>query len=778
MPQHIVVTGARENNLQDVTVRIPKGRLTVFTGVSGSGKSSVVFDTIAVESQRQLNETFTWFIRNRLPKYERPHADALEDLTPAIVVDQRPIGGHSRSTVGTMTDIHSVLRVLYSRCSTPSAGPATAYSFNDPSGMCEHCDGLGRTVRPDYDRIIDPTKSLADGAIAFPPFRPGTFHGQTYVNSPDLDPHKPVGAFTESERAFLMRGRGAKVRVTGSTFEVENDYEGVADRFDRLYLKRDLAALSQKTRDLVEQYLAEGECPSCHGARLNTAALAGRIAGLSIADCSRMEVTDLIPALSAVDDPVGGPIAAAAVTALERIRAIGLGYLSLDRPTQSLSGGEGQRLKMVRHLGSSLTGMTYIFDEPSIGLHPRDVGRLNDLLLRLRDKGNTVLVVEHDADVIAVADHVVDMGPGAGADGGRIVFEGTPQELRRADTPTGRCLRRRGGTKDVCRTPTGGLWVKNVSLHNLKDVSVEFPTGVLTAVTGVAGSGKSTLVSEAFTEAHPQAVVVDQSTIGISARSTPATYLGIMDSMRKLFARVTGTSPGLFSFNSGGACGGCKGRGIIHSDLAFMDPVTTTCPDCAGRRFKDEVLELRVEGHSIADVLDLTADQALAFFGALEDSTVGSLASAPRRQLSALRDVGLTYLTLGQPLSTLSGGERQRIKLATRLHRTGAVYVLDEPTTGLHMADVDGLVALLDRLVDDGNTVIVVEHNLDVIRRADRVVDLGPEGGKHGGEVIFTGTPAELLGAEGSFTAQHLRELVGGATASSGSPRPRSVVSR
>ncbi|MGP4052746.1 ATP-binding cassette domain-containing protein [Streptomyces sp. 2A115] len=748
----INVVGARENNLQDVTLHIPKGRLTVFTGVSGSGKSSIVFDTIAVESQRQLNETFTWFVRNRLPKYERPHAEAIEDLSPAIVVDQKPVGGHSRSTVGTMTDVYSVVRVLFSRHGSPSAGPATAYSFNDPSGMCPECDGLGRTVRPDWDRILDPDRSLADGAVRFPPFAAGTWQGQTYTNATELDPHKPVRRFSGAEREFLLRGRpGSKVSISGSGGTWNTDYEGLADRFERLYLKRDLSALSQKTRDQVQGFLAEGTCPECGGARLNAAALATRIGGLSIADCARMEVSDLIAVLKDIDDPVATPVAAAAVASLERIEAIGLGYLSLDRETSTLSGGEGQRLRMVRHLGSSLTGMTYIFDEPTVGLHPRDVGRLGDLLLRLRDKGNTVLVVEHDPDVIALADHAVDMGPGAGADGGRVVFEGTPAELASADTPTGRCLRRRAEVKRRPRRAPGGLWVKGADLHNLRDVTVEFPTGVLTAVTGVAGSGKSTLVSQVFTATHPDAVVVDQSSIGISARSTPATYLGVMDTVRKVFARETGVEPGLFSFNSEGACGTCQGRGISYTDLAFMDPVTTTCPDCEGRRFKDEVLRLTVGGNSIADVLEMTADQALGFF---EDTGV-------RRRLRALRDVGLTYLTLGQPLSTLSGGERQRIKLATRLHRTGAVYVLDEPTTGLHMSDVDGLLGLLDRLVDAGNTVLAVEHNLDVVAHADWIIDLGPDGGRDGGQVVFEGTPRQLLGAEGSFTAEHLRRYVG-----------------
>ncbi|CAL9612208.1 ATP-binding cassette domain-containing protein [Streptomyces sp. enrichment culture] len=751
MPDFITLTGARENNLKDVTLRIPKGRLTVFTGVSGSGKSSVVFDTIAVESQRQLNETFTWFVRNRLPRYERPHADELADLSPAIVVDQRPLGGHSRSTVGTMTDIYAVIRVLFSRHGTPSAGPATAYSFNDPAGMCPECDGLGRTVGPDWDRILDPELSLAGGAVRFPPFAAGTWQGQAYTNSAELDPHKPVGRFTAAEREFLMRGRpGSKVTVSGAGGTWTTEYEGLADRFERLYLKRDLSAMSQKTRDLVKEFLTEGTCPACEGARLNAAALATRINGLTIADCTRMQVTELIAVLREIDDPVAGPIARAAVTALERVDAIGLGYLSLDRETSTLSGGEGQRLKTVRHLGSSLTGMTYIFDEPSVGLHPRDVGRLGDLLLRLRDKGNTVLVVEHDPDVIRLADHVVDMGPGAGTGGGRVVFEGTPHELAASGTVTGRCLQRPVVLKEDVRTAHGGLWVKGADRHNLRDVTVEFPAGVLTVVTGVAGSGKSTLVEE-FTAAHPDAVVVDQSSVGISARSTPATYLGVMDAIRRIFARGTGAEPGFFSFNSSGACGTCEGRGIIHTDLAFMDPVTTTCRDCEGRRFKDEVLRLTLDGVSVADVLEMTADDALEYF---QDTGV-------RRRLRALRDVGLTYLTLGQPLSTLSGGERQRIKLATRLHRTGAVYVLDEPTTGLHMSDVDGLLGLLDRLVDGGNTVVVVEHNLDVVARADWIVDLGPDGGRDGGRVVFEGTPRELLAAPDSVTGEYLRRATG-----------------
>ncbi|MER7108250.1 excinuclease ABC subunit UvrA [Streptomyces sp. NPDC000229] len=755
MASSIVIEGARENNLRDVSLTLPKNSITVFTGVSGSGKSSVVFDTIAVESQRQLNETFTWFIRNRLPKYERPHVDVIDDLSVAIVVDQKPIGGNVRSTVGTMTDIFSVLRVLFSRYGTPSAGPATAYSFNDPSGMCPVCDGVGRTVRLDLDKAVDWSKSLNGGALRLPGTSVGSWQWKLYADSGLFDPDKPLADYTEAERRVLLHGTDqgseVKVRLTMKSGAADVRFEGLVDRFDRLYLKRDTAGLSDAYKETVQNVTTQGVCETCGGARLNEAALATRIDGLNIADYARMEVSDLVGVLAAIDDPVASPIAAAARERLERLVGIGLGYLSLDRETTTLSGGEGQRLKMVRHLGSSLTGLTFVFDEPSVGLHPRDVGRLNDLLVRLRDKGNTVLVVEHDPDVMAIADHIVDMGPRAGTDGGEVVYAGPFAALRDADTLTGRCLRRRTPLKETFRSPTGWLPVTGADLHNLKGIDVRFPTGVLTAVTGVAGSGKSTLVSEVFTSAYPEAVVIDQSAITASSRSTPASYLGIMDTVRKVFAKENGVPASLFSFNSAGACSVCAGRGVIYTDLAFMDPVTTTCEACEGRRFHDDVLEHRVRGRSIVDVLQMTAADAIAFF---DDRAL-------RRKLRTLNDVGLTYLTLGQLLSSLSGGERQRIKLATQLHRTGSVYVLDEPTTGLHMADVDTLVALLDRLVDAGNTVVCVEHNMDVVKRADWVIDLGPDGGKHGGELVFEGTPARLLEHRKSFTAEYLRRDLG-----------------
>lgn len=751
MPENIVITGARENNLQNVSLTIPKNQITVFTGVSGSGKSSIVFDTIAVESQRQLNETFTWFIRNRLPKYERPLADGIDELSVAIIVDQKPIGGNVRSTVGTMTDIYSVLRVLFSRHGTPSAGAATAYSFNDPAGMCTECDGIGRTVRLDVERAVDWSRSLNEGALLLPGLTVGSWEWKLYAESGHFDADQPIGDFSAEKRELLLYGADFTVPIQLKSGSAEMRFEGIVSRFTRLFLKRDTANLSAKRREAADRFVVQRPCESCDGTRLNKAALATRIGGLNIAEWTRMEVVDLVEVLAGIDDPVATPIATAARQRLERLVGIGLGYLSLDRETTTLSGGEGQRLKMVRHLGSSLTGLTFVFDEPSVGLHPRDVGRLNDLLIRLRDRGNTVLVVEHDPDVIVIADHVVDMGPGAGRDGGRVVYEGPVEQLHTADTPTGRSMRHRTGLKESFRTPSGWLPLAGADLHNLRNLDVRFPTGVLTAVTGVAGSGKSTLVSQVFTTAYPEAVVIDQGAITASSRSTPASFLGVMDTIRKVFAQVNGVPAGLFSFNSDGACGECAGRGVIYTDLAFMDPVTTVCPVCEGRRFHDEVLKHRVGGASIVDVLEMTAAGAIEFF---DDQTVS-------RKLRTLNEVGLTYLSLGQPLSSLSGGERQRLKLATQLHRTGSVYVLDEPTTGLHRADVDTLITLLDRLVDAGNSVICVEHHMDVVKRADWVIDLGPEGGKHGGALVFAGTPEGLLANRASYTAEYLRRDLG-----------------
>ncbi len=748
VPDVIRVLGASEHNLRDVSLDIPKNKITVFTGVSGSGKSSIVFDTVAVEAQRQLYATFPAFILNFLPRYERPHAEAIDNLTAPVIIDQQPVGGGPRSTVGTMTDIYSMVRAMFARFGSPSAGFVYHYSFNVPQGMCPECDGLGVTVRVDPDRLVDRTRSLNEGAILLPGHGPGGNEWKLYGESGRFDPDKKLADYTAEEFHDLLYGSGGTVELTFAKGTWKANYEGVAAKFTRTRLQRDTSALSEKTREQMQRFLTEGVCPSCAGARLNAAALATRIDGRNIADWSRMQITDLMTVVAGITDPAARGLADAIVAALGRVADIGLGYLSLDRPTSTLSGGEGQRLKMVKHLSSTLIGLTYIFDEPSVGLHPRDVGRLNTLLRALRDKGNTVLVVEHDPDVIRIADHIVDVGPRAGVHGGRIVFQGGFAQLRAADTPTGAGLRRPFAVKTRFREPRGELLIEHADVHNLKDVTVGIPVGVLTAVTGVAGSGKSSLIRDVFVRRYPEAIFVDQSAIGASSRSTPATYLGLLDPIRKLFAKTTGQSAALFSFNSAGACKQCEGRGVIVTEIAYMDPVTTHCDACDGRRFSDDVLAHTVRGASIADVLAMSAEQALEFFAE----------KAIHAKLRTMNEVGLEYLSLGQAMSTLSGGERQRIKLATQLGNVGSVYVLDEPTTGLHMSDVDTLLGLLDGLVDRGNTVVVIEHNLDVVGHADWVIDLGPDGGKDGGEVVFTGTPAELLTHPTSLTGEYLRK--------------------
>ncbi|MCP2314798.1 excinuclease ABC, A subunit [Nocardia amikacinitolerans] len=744
----IRVLGASEHNLRNVSLEIPKNKITVFTGVSGSGKSSIVFDTIAVESQRQLYATFPAFVLNFLPRYERPHAEAIENLTAPVIIDQQPVGGGPRSTVGTMTDIYSMVRAMFARFGSPSAGFVYNYSFNVPQGMCPDCDGLGMTVRADPDRLVDRTKSLNEGAILLPGYGVGSGDWQLYGNSGRFDPDKKLADYTEAEFQDFLYGSGGKVELTFAKGTWKANYEGLAEKFTRTRLQRDTSTLSEKTREQMQKFLTEGVCPTCKGARLNAAALATEIDGRNIAEWSRMQITDLMAVLDEITDPAALGLADAIRTALRRVADIGLGYLSLDRPTSTLSGGEGQRLKMIKHLSSTLIGMTYIFDEPSVGLHPRDVGRLNDLLKALRDKGNTVLVVEHDPDVIQIADHVVDVGPRAGVHGGQVVFQGSFAELRAADTPTGAGLRRPFTVKDSFRAASGELLIEHASVHNLRDVTVGIPTGILTSVTGVAGSGKSSLIRDVFVRQHPEALFVDQSPIAASSRSTPATYLGLMDPIRKLFAKATGESPSLFSFNSDGACKQCEGRGVIITEIAYMDPVTTHCDACDGRRFSEDVLGHTLRGKSIADVLEMSAEEALAFF----------TEKALNAKLRTMNEVGLEYLSLGQAMSTLSGGERQRIKLATQLQNTGSIYVLDEPTTGLHMSDVDTLLALMDGLVERGNTVVVIEHNLDVVAHSDWVIDLGPDGGKDGGQIVFTGTPADLLTHPTSLTGEYLRK--------------------
>ncbi|WP_068056795.1 ATP-binding cassette domain-containing protein [Nocardia xishanensis] len=744
----IRVLGASEHNLRDVSLEIPKNKITVFTGVSGSGKSSIVFDTIAVESQRQLYATFPAFVLNFLPRYERPHAEAIENLTAPVIIDQQPVGGGPRSTVGTMTDIYSMVRAMFARFGSPSAGFVYNYSFNVPQGMCPDCDGLGMTVRADPERLVDRGKSLNEGAILLPGYGVGSGDWQLYGNSGRFDPDKKLADYTEAEYQDFLYGSGGKVELTFAKGTWKAEYEGLAAKFTRTRLQRDTSTLSEKTREQMQKFLTEGVCSTCRGARLNAAALATEIGDRNIADWSSMQITDLMAVLDEITDPAALGLADAIRTALRRVADIGLGYLSLDRPTSTLSGGEGQRLKMIKHLSSTLIGMTYIFDEPSVGLHPRDVGRLNDLLKALRDKGNTVLVVEHDPDVIRIADHIVDVGPRAGVHGGQVVFQGSFAELRDADTPTGAGLRRPFTLKDTFRAATGKLLIENATVHNLRDVTVAIPTGVLTSVTGVAGSGKSSLIRDVFVREHPEALFVDQSPIAASSRSTPATYLGLMDPIRKLFAKATGESPSLFSFNSDGACQQCEGRGVVVTEIAYMDPVATHCDACDGRRFSENVLGHTLRGKSIADVLEMSAEEALGFFPE----------KALNAKLRTMNEVGLEYLSLGQAMSTLSGGERQRIKLATQLQNTGSIYVLDEPTTGLHMSDVDTLLALMDGLVDRGNTVVVIEHNLDVVAHSDWVIDLGPDGGKDGGRIVFTGTPADLMDHPTSLTGEYLRE--------------------
>ncbi|MDI5979742.1 excinuclease ABC subunit UvrA [Amycolatopsis magusensis] len=746
MPQtdHIRITGARENNLKNVSLDIPKRQITVFTGVSGSGKSSMVFDTIAAEAQRQLNETFTAFARNFLPSYGQPDLDEIENISAAIIIDQKRLGGNSRSTVGTITDINPLLRLLFSRAGQPPAGYSNAFSFNDPQGMCPECDGLGRAVQLDLDKFLDRSKSLNEGAVQHPDFAVGGWVLGTYTGSGYFDNDKPLTDYGEAEWQQLLHGEG-KLVMQWQGGSMNARYEGLVDRFTRLYIKKD--GMSDRNREIFLRFVTTRMCPACEGTRLSRAALDCRIEGYNIADFTAMETGELVTVLGKLEVPTAKTVLDSLVDRIGNLVAIGLGYLSLDRETTTLSGGESQRIKMVRHLSSSLIEMMYIFDEPSVGLHARDVHRLNELLIKLRDKGNTVLVVEHDPDVIAIADHVVDMGPHAGARGGEVVFEGSVTELAKADTLTGRFLRDRLPLKTSPRSPSGWFTVAGATSHNLKNVTVNFPAGVLTVVTGVAGSGKSSLVNDAFLAEHPDAIVIDQAAVGTSRRSNTATYTGLLDGIRKLFAKASGVSPSLFSANSKGACENCQGLGVIYTDLAFMDGLKSVCEICRGRRFSDDVLEHKLRGRSISDVLEMTAAEAVEFF------TEKKL----REVLRAVNDVGLDYLKLGQPLSTLSGGECQRIKLATELHKAGSVYVMDEPTTGLHMSDVGHLLEIMERLVDRGNTVIVIEHNLDVVRNADWIVDLGPEGGSGGGTVLFEGPPADLLRTTGSHTAEFLR---------------------
>lgn len=745
--EYIEIRGARENNLKEVSLRLPKRKITIFTGVSGSGKSSVVFDTIANEAQRLLFDNFSVFIRNFLPRYPQPDADAIENLSMAVIVDQKRLGGGSHSTVGTVTDIASVLRQLFSRLGKPSVGYANVFSFNDPQGMCPECNGLGRKIGVNLEVFLDLSQSLNTGAILFPEYAVNSWGWNIYAQSGLFDMDKKLADFTDEEMNLLLHGKPHKVKIQVGGKAVNMTLEGIVDKFTQKYITRDVKTMSERTQKAVEPYMHFGPCSLCKGARLNQAALSCRIKGYNIAELSAMEIDELIEIMKEIKEPVMAPMIQTVVERLQHLVDIGLEYLSLDRATDTLSGGESQRVKMVKHLNGSLVDVMYIFDEPSVGLHPRDVHRLNELLEKLRDKGNTVIVVEHDPDVIKVADYLVDMGPYAGSEGGQVVYEGNFAGLLKADTLTGNHLQHTRPLKDVFRQATGALPIVHATINNLKDVSVNIPTGVLTVVTGVAGSGKSSLINEVFLRQHREAVVIDQSSVGTSSRSNPATYTGIMDDVRKAFAVANKTDAGLFSFNSKGACSNCQGLGVTYTDLGFLEGVKFPCEVCGGKRFKDEVLAYTLNGKSIADVLGMTIHQALEFFKLKE----------VRLKLQAMSDVGLDYLTLGQPLSTLSGGECQRIKLASELHKQGSIYVMDEPTTGLHLSDIGRLLTIMNRLVDGGNTVIVIEHHLDIIRNADWIIDMGPEGGNKGGTVIFEGTPRELLSAQHSLTSKYLR---------------------
>ncbi|MFH8634037.1 ATP-binding cassette domain-containing protein [Streptomyces lydicus] len=777
----IRVHGARENNLKDVSIEIPKRRLTVFTGVSGSGKSSLVFDTIAAESQRLINETYSAFVQGFMPTLARPEVDVLDGLTTVIAVDQQRMGGDPRSTVGTATDANAMLRILFSRLGTPHIGPPGAFAFNVPSvrasgaitvergtkkavkatysrtgGMCPRCEGRGSVSDLDLTQLYDDSKSLSEGALTVPGYKPGGWNFRLYSGSGFFDVDKPIGKYTKRELHDFLHREPTRMKIEG----INMTYEGLIPRVQKSMLAKDREAMQPHIREFVDRAVTFTTCPECDGTRLSEAARSSKIQGISIADACAMQISDLAAWVRGLTEPSVAPLLATLQHTLESFVEIGLGYLALDRPSGTLSGGEAQRVKMIRHLGSSLTDITYVFDEPTIGLHPHDVQRMNDLLLRLRDKGNTVLVVEHKPETIAIADHVVDLGPGAGTAGGSVCYEGTVEGLRGGGTVTGRHLDDRAALKETVRKPTGRLPIRGATTHNLQGVDVDLPLGVLCVVTGVAGSGKSSLVHGSLpgqSEAAGGGVVsVDQSPIRGSRRSNPATYTGLLDPIRKAFAKANGVKPALFSANSEGACPTCNGAGVIYTDLAMMAGVATTCEECDGKRFDASVLEYHLGGRDISEVLAMSVTEAEEFFGAGEART-----PAAHKVLERLADVGLGYLTLGQPLTTLSGGERQRLKLATHMAEKGGVYVLDEPTAGLHLADVEQLLGLLDRLVDSGKSVIVVEHHQAVMAHADWIVDLGPGAGHDGGRIVFEGTPADLVAARSTLTGEHLAAYVG-----------------
>jgi excinuclease UvrABC ATPase subunit len=770
----IRVHGARENNLKDVNVEIPKRRLTVFTGVSGSGKSSLVFDTIAAESQRLINETYSAFVQGFMPTLDRPEVDVLDGLTTAIIVDQERMGSNPRSTVGTATDANAMLRILFSRLGQPHIGPPTAFSFNVPrrtatgsmtadtgerlvvrnaiypGGMCPRCEGMGSVTDFDLTALYDDSLSLNEGALKIPGYSMDGWYGRIFSGSGYFNMDKPIRKFTKKELRDLLYREPTKIKVEG----INLTYEGVIPRIQKSFLSKDVEAMQPHIRAFVERVVTFQTCPDCGGTRLSQEARSSKIKGRNIADLCAMQISDLADWIRALDEPSVAPLLTGLQHLFDSFAEIGLGYLSLDRPAGTLSGGEAQRTKMIRHLGSSLTDVTYVFDEPTIGLHPHDIERMNNLLLQLRDKGNTVLVVEHKPETIAIADHVVDLGPAAGTAGGEVVFEGTVEGLRASGTITGRHLDDRASLKPSVRAPSAALEVRGASAHNLQDVDVDIPLGVLVVVTGVAGAGKSSLI-QGSVSGRDGVVSIDQTAIRGSRRSNPATYTGLLDPIRKAFAKANGVKPALFSANSEGACPTCNGAGVIYTELGFFDTVATTCEECQGKRFQASVLDYHLGGRDISEVLAMSVTEAEAFFGAGEAHT-----PAAHAILARLADVGLGYLTLGQQLTTLSGGERQRLKLATQMAEKGDVYVLDEPTTGLHLADVEQLLGLLDRLVDSGKSVIVISHHQAVMAHADWIIDLGPGAGHDGGRIVFEGTPADLVAARSTLTGQHLAAYV------------------
>lgn len=750
---NIEIIGAAENNLKHIDVTIPKGKLVVFAGVSGSGKSSLAFDTVAVESEREWQQSYPLFLRNKMPHYDRPKVDEIRNLTPAIVVDQHAIGATSRSTVGTTVDVAPLLRLLFSRVGQPSAGGSMAYSFNHPAGMCPDCTGIGERLELIEESMFDPDRTLAEGAILFSQFSAG-WQTHLYQNNPLLDPKKKLRDFTDTEWETLKYGSKEPIKVgirsnnTGRVDMVE--YEGVFPRFERVYMKRDITKLKKGLQEEIMSHVRHGFCRTCGGSGLNPKALASKVGGKNIVECMDMTAADLLPFLKTIDDSRGSSLAKQIAEYLERMIDVGIGYLSLSRKTETLSGGEAQRLKMVRNLGGYLNNITYIFDEPTAGLHPADAESIGRMLCSLRDKHNNVLVVEHSRQMLELADHIIELGPKAGTQGGQVVFEGSLSDLKTADTLTAEALRKRIVINEKPLPWHEGFEITDAHCHNLKHVNVTIPKGILTAVTGVAGSGKSSLMRYAFPEQFPDAIVIDQKPIGTSIRSTPATYTGVMDEIRKIFAKANGVGAGWFSFNSEGGCPICKGTGQITYDMAFAEPVVVPCEECGGHRYNPTALSYCYKGLNIEDVMRLTIAQAYEFF----DST------KIRRLLQSMMDVGLDYLTLGQPTSTLSGGEIQRVKLAGELHKQGQTYILDEPGTGLHAKDIEKLLGLLRKLVDGGNTVVMVEHRLELIAQADWIIDMGPEGGSAGGEVVFAGMPEEIIKCESSKTGRYLRQLL------------------